>query len=798
MKYAYPNANEYNVPLPNPYERPLSHSMGDLNVMATRGRSESDGFRTMSARSSDDRAPLSTFFGTPTWQRMSTVLPQGVRDPLNIDELEREERLMPYTQMAVGAMDHDDILEAPPRMPAAGVGGGAHDSVASGTSSQLHFAEERTAAWGVKSDSMRGSRQTNALLSVSHAGGAPTLSGDKTDASAIDWAYMQDHNLRTGGLPSLDQVLTRRTRAPLALRDFAVHCSVRQPQARRWLEFYMAARTHEKMCLAYESDLRHAKARSQYASLDSHLLPPGSSLHQPSNRQSQMTEHNEKQHQDPARRAAARSETMKSLSRGNRHDTGSTEQVLVPEDGAAASSSAAGDAFRRSRRQSSHMAVQIQTAAETIFLRYFRAALDPNLLQHASAGASGTWSATGAGPGGVGQAYATPSEAAAAASARARGLTPRNNKYNGGGSGGKMGSLKRMLTQKTGAYASRTAHRPVFDDPYHQGYGVAATDSVYISPSAANSRPHNGRSRNDSGAQSKYDNRQGQLGSTESLNMSREHLNTPINADGSAGSSGPRNYLHLSHNSNSVGAGTGSSALGTRGMLNAFGASASSRNHLYYHMPWPPEILTEIEQRLLHDGAALDASLFSEALLYAYDVLDTYYFPIFIADAVSRNVTRDHCILRVMFAFILLWFGFALPLALILLDHEPKAQRAWSVLPLILGWWNMSVGFGGCDLLLAAMRKYQSPTMKDFIGQPTSSKSASSPQQQQHQPAASLRKMSVGDWRRAWFSTRVSVDPTATRMVRARSIRWFIGAVAMTAISAAILCAVPGTHIYTD
>ncbi|KAJ1667611.1 hypothetical protein IW140_002190 [Coemansia sp. RSA 1813] len=774
MKYA----NEYNVPLPN--ERPLSHSMGDLHVLPTRGRSESDGFRTMSARSSDDRAPLATFFGTPTWQRMSTVLPQGVRDPLNIDELEREERLMPYTQMAVGAMELDVVeLEPPPRMPAAM--GGAHDSISSGTSSQLHFAEERTAAWGVKSDSMRVSRPSNVLLSVSHTG-APMLS-DKTadtDGGAIDWAYMQDHNLRTGGLPSLDQVLTRRTRAPLALRDFAVHCSVRQPQARRWLEFYMAARTHEKMCLAYESDLRHAKARSQYASLDSHLLPPDSSHHRNSNRQSQLTEMNEKQN-DPFRRAAARSETMKSLSRGNRKDPNPAEQVLVPEDDAvnrsAANASSQGDGFRRSRRQSSHMAVQIQTAAETIFLRYFRAALDPNLLQHASAGASGTWSASG-GAGNVGQTYATPSEAAAAASARARGLTTAN--------GGKMGSLKRMLTQKTGAYVNRTAHRPVFDDPYHQGYGVAATDSVYISPSASHSRSGGqlGRDRNDSGANRKYDNKQGQLGSTESLNMSREHLNTPINADGSAGSSG-RNYLHMSQNSGS-GAG-GSSALGTRGMINAF--SASSRHHLYYHMPWPPEILTEIEQRLLHDGAALDASLFSEALLYAYDVLDTYYFPIFIADAVSRNVTRDHCILRVLFAFLLLWFGFALPLALILLDHEPKAQRAWSVIPQFFGWWNMSVGFGGCDLLLAAMRRYQSPTMKDFIGQPT--KTAP-------QPAASLKKMSVGDWHRAWFSTRVSVDPTATRMVRARSIRWFIGAMAMTAISLAILCAVPGTHIYTD
>ncbi|KAJ2685389.1 hypothetical protein GGH99_003780 [Coemansia sp. RSA 1285] len=781
MKYTYPSAGDYQDTSQQPSP---GNSIGGLEAAAMRGRSESDGFRTMSARSSaDDRAPLATFFGTPTWQRMSTVLPQGVRDPLNIDELEREERLMPFTEMAVGGMDFDFStadLDPPPRMPAAA--GSAHDSVVSGTSSQAHHLEERTAAWGVKADSMRGSRAAAGIggnnstpLLVNYSGSGPPelsdksgggagASADAADAHGINWAYMQDHNLRTGGLPSLDQVLTRRTRAPLALRDFAVHCSVRQPQARRWLEFYMAARTHEKMCLAYESDLRHAKARSQYASLDSRLLPPDASLHH-SNRQSSRLAAPDDGEKRPlyaddddatVRRAAARSETMKSLSGRNRGDHG----VFVPEEpsaaaGAGSGAGARGDAFRRSRRQSSHMAMQIQTAAETIFLRYFRAALDPNLLQQTTASAAAGLSGSGSGT----HVYGSASEAAAAASARARGLAgPRK---------GKMGSLKRMLTQKTGAYANRNAHRPDFDDPYHQGYGVAATDSVYISPSAA-SGSLGSRAAAAAAAH-------GRLGSTESLTMSREYLNTPIGA--SAGG-------------NRANLGAGAAA---RGVIGAASARHHNHHHLYYHMPWPPEILTEIEQRLLSDGAALDASLFSEALLYAYDVLDTYYFPIFIADAVSRNVTRDHCILRVMFAFVFLWFGFALPLALILLDHEPKAQRAWSVIPQFVGWWNMAVGFGGCDLLLAAMRKYQSPTMKDFVvGQSSASKSAA--------PAARPTKkvVAVGDWRRAWFSTRISVDPTATRMVRARSIRWFIGAIAMTAISSAILCAVPGTHIYTN
>ncbi|KAJ1838306.1 hypothetical protein LPJ70_005513, partial [Coemansia sp. RSA 2708] len=116
------------------------------------------------------------------------------------------------------------------------------------------------------------------------------------------------------------------------------------------------------------------------------------------------------------------------------------------------------------------------------------------------------------------------------------------------------------------------------------------------------------------------------------------------------------------------------------------------------------------------------------------------------------------------------------------------AERIWSILPQLLGWWNMAVGFGGCDPLLAVMRKYQSPTMKDVSMNPTAKK---------ERPKWTLRGK-LDDWHRAWFSTRVSVDMTATRMVRARSIRWFIGALVMTGISTAILCAVPGTRIYRN
>ncbi|KAI7832887.1 hypothetical protein BX661DRAFT_178728 [Kickxella alabastrina] len=723
--YDDPTSTAFDFPLSNTQLQPYqpakklqrqTHTDSNLNIQAARGRSESDGYRTMSTRSSDDRAPLTTFFGSQAWQRMSTALPQGVRDPLNIHELEREERLMPFTEVGISAMGDQAQAGAP-----------------------SHYGTAQQGIAGEKHSAKHTSHFT-ANFVASSGGGAETA------PSAIDWEYMQDHNLRTGGLPSLDQVLTRRTRAPLALRDFAVHCSVRQPQARRWLEFYMAARTHEKMCLAYDSDLRHAKARSHYASADSRILPSSNTGSASASAEAAAAAV-AAESLDPSRRAAAHTAAMESLSRGRGDD-----QVLYPDDGANEAMPAdARNTSRRSRRQSSRMAMQIQSSAETIFLRYFRAALDPSLMQ----GAGTFW-----------QTNSTTSSAAAAARARET-----------AGRSGKIGSLKRMLTQKTNTRVINGL-RPTLDDPYHQGYGVAATDSVY--GSAGGNSASGGRVPGGSGAASMYDNNFGRLGSTPSLVMSRDHLNTPITGDSDAPAMLPQ-YMPM-HRPGGGG---------------AFG-SGSRQQHLYYHMPWPPEILTDIEQRLLHDGAALDAALFSEALLYAYDVLDTYYFPIFIADAVSRNVTRDHCVLRVLFAFVFLWFGFALPLALILLDHVPKAQRAWSVLPLFIGWWNMAVGFGGCDLLLAAMRKYQSPTMRD-TNTAASRKDADfglskSPQQQ---PFGSLSSQ-VGGWRRAWFSTRMSVDMTATRMVRARSIRWFIGALAMTAITAAILCAVPGTRIYRN
>ncbi|KAI8321478.1 hypothetical protein GQ54DRAFT_181759 [Martensiomyces pterosporus] len=487
-------ASEYHVPLPSYHlnQQPFSHSTGELaalNRQATRGRSESDGYRSMSARSSEDRAPLTTFFGTQAWQRLSTNLPSGVRDPLNIDELEREERLMmpPYGRQGG--------LSAPAIQPVSSMPTNAASR--SHLNSSMYGSQPYQSSSGHATGEKQGSRHISEISTSflnSNAGGSngvPMLSektgssGSALPAPPLDWAYIQDHNLRNGGLPSLDQVLTRRTRAPLALRDFAVHCSVRQPQARRWLEFYMAARTHEKMCLAYESDLRHAKARSHYASADSRILPdrfnsglPGSlsgaiAGEKEKHRSSKYT-HKSDIHElsDAQKRAAAHTATIESLSRGRATtEPPGDDPLLYPEDDIQAtpqppqSQGGAKSGFHRSHRQSTRMALQIQTAAETIFLRYFRAALDPNLLQ----GGSPSYWPTNMMPkvhGGIGGAH---------------------------DDSGKMGSLKRMLTQRAagaggprsknpkGLHLAQNTLRPTFDDPYHQGYGVAATDSVYVS-----------------------------------------------------------------------------------------------------------------------------------------------------------------------------------------------------------------------------------------------------------------------------------------------------------------------------
>ncbi|KAJ2334670.1 hypothetical protein GGH92_008252, partial [Coemansia sp. RSA 2673] len=103
-----PNHPMYHIPLPSNHAAFDRRSEGDH-----RGRSLSSAQSALARRSSDDdRTPMTTFFGTQAWQRMSSGLPTGVRDPLNIDELEREERQMPFTQMAVGAMTDEEALSA--------------------------------------------------------------------------------------------------------------------------------------------------------------------------------------------------------------------------------------------------------------------------------------------------------------------------------------------------------------------------------------------------------------------------------------------------------------------------------------------------------------------------------------------------------------------------------------------------------------------------------------------------------------------------------------------------------------
>ncbi|KAJ2764255.1 hypothetical protein IWQ57_005236, partial [Coemansia nantahalensis] len=127
----------------------------DGGAAGRRGRSESDGLVRMSARSSGDQGALSTLFGTQAWQRMSTALPAAVRDPLNIDELEREERLMPFTEVAVGEMGMFEPLGR-----------------SEGTSAHP-----------------RSSLRTSALLPGSSAAAAAAMGPKGEKPGGIDWEY---------------------------------------------------------------------------------------------------------------------------------------------------------------------------------------------------------------------------------------------------------------------------------------------------------------------------------------------------------------------------------------------------------------------------------------------------------------------------------------------------------------------------------------------------------------------------------------------------------------------------------
>ncbi|OMH83838.1 hypothetical protein AX774_g2648 [Zancudomyces culisetae] len=530
------------------------------------------------------------FFDTRLWRRISKTLPNAVRDPLDFNELEKDE-----IQRNMNKREVESETSSSQQLYPMGLS----------LSKIIHQDGE----WSTQG----GGREK---------GTGRVIPGGLTER---DWMYLQDHNLRNGGLPTLEQVLQKKTYAPLSFRDFAVHCSVRQPEARKWLEFYLAAVAHEKMCISYQKKKERGGRGSRENGRD-------------------------EEYEDDRE------------SNGERVGRKKTNASLSSEE----------------KKNMMKEVLQIQGAAESIFLRYFRAALIPT--------GQTEWDET-------------------------------EKEGFGGGSKKKLASeMRRMF------------NRPI--EFMSNALAVGGRPTVTLGPGG---QDPNARfiHMND---RSKY--------------MSEKQL--PYGFGG--------------------------------GEFDRMGRQKSMyKSQVIYYMPWPPEILSKIELQLSRGNASLDPHLFSEAIMYAYEILDVYYFTVFVREGTSRNVTHAHCVIRVAFACLLLLFGFCYPLTLILSDASPIVNRLWCIIPLLVGWWNMGVGFSGADLLLSLTSKYQSPVPKTQSGK----------------PGGGLGYRGAS-WKNAWFSTRNSIDRTATRMVYINSLKWFSVSMLFAVICCVILCSVPGRIIYTN
>ncbi|PVU96259.1 hypothetical protein BB559_002426 [Furculomyces boomerangus] len=598
------------------------YDYGNYNYQSTK-YAQKNVSRDYGGDSNDDLPENDTnFFDMRLWRRMSKQLPNSVRDPLDFKMLENEEKLR-RTKMK--QMNHSDSKKnshiTDHSFPQHSF---KEQNDHTSQKNPYHFDSEHPSL-EIQDDKEMLPEEKENLFGSSVPGGL----------SHQDWMYLQDHNLRSGGLPTLEQVLNRKTFAPLSLRDFAVHCSVRQPEARKWLEFYMAAVTHEKMCLSYLSSkhIYNSKTRknSNHNELGSRKLKSGKSKKK-----------NNQTYSDALNQKAARE------------------------------------------------AVQIQSATESIFLRYFRAALIPN---------------------------------------NNRGNDPDNGGYDewplNSWSGGNQFNPTDYGLDSSNHYGQKR-YSKMFSN--FGGLRRIMKQPIEIFSNALIL-----------GGKSPYGTftKSGQDPSTRVIHMSSENQYS------------------------------------TKGYRNSAAKQSKGgfKRQTIYYMPWPPEILSKIELQLSRGNAVLDPHLFSEAIMYAYEILNVYYYSIFLQEATTRNCSHGHSVFRILFGILLLLsFGFTYPISLILLNHNSKIQRLWCLIPQLLGWWNIFVGFSGCDMLFSLVKRYQSPSPNYLV--------------------------SGTSYRNMWFSTRESVDVTSTEMVKRRSIKMFIFAIAMGSICVLILCLVPGISIF--
>ncbi|KAJ1918030.1 Bud site selection protein, Revert to axial protein 1 [Mycoemilia scoparia] len=676
----------------------------------------------------------------------------------------------------------------------------------------------------------QGTTSIHAILSNNSNSNNNNTSNNNNNANdiygSINWSQIEDHNLSHGGLPTLGQVLSQKTQSPLSLQDFITHCTVRQPQARRWLEFYFAARAHKAMCKEYVSIISRTEALSAAGgvgggagvggppssqvttSMDSGALPESMGTTTSSSHQQQQQNYAEilaglrsrQNSEDISIHQPVISQHEKTLRAlngqgrsGRRHSHRSSSRrttTTTTGGGGGAGVSGSSRLNSNSQRTTSHqvstsiggitndrttydsieianLAAQIQETKDLIISRYFRAALDPtvrgtynnmnNINSTSSPGAAPTTTTSGINSSSMAAVAATSNilsssnrfqgSVASPSPHSSRLVTPgfRNfldHQFSGGGAGGSMATNLLNTNSSTTNSGTNNNYQHRFSDasdirradassrvrtvsstdPLTSSSGAEpvsdsspramSTDSQFLPVNNHYHRHHHHRD-NSSGSPylrpSRLSNPPSymrQPPSTQTQNMGLS-ISTSTNRNSYNTSSNHR--TSSSHNNNTNINSRSSNTNPATSSNSPNNALSNTSSNVIYLMVWPDYVLTDMSQRLQAEEAELDGSLFNAAISHAYQMLDTMYYPVFLKDATTRNVTRPHGTFRVMVAYFILVFAFALPLSLILLNHKPKATRAWCLIPQLIGWYNMVTGFSGCDILLAVFRRYQFP-----------------------------------------------------------------------------------------
>ncbi|CAO3566916.1 unnamed protein product [Mortierella alpina] len=77
--------------------------------------------------------------------------------------------------------------------------------------------------------------------------------------------------------------------------------------------------------------------------------------------------------------------------------------------------------------------------------------------------------------------------------------------------------------------------------------------------------------------------------------------------------------------------------------------------------------------------------VFAEARDMVFEGMESYYFPRFIKNRAYGNMWRSHRLARLVLGLFVLFIGFTVMLSLIFLNVRPRSLRAWALIPIFLG-----------------------------------------------------------------------------------------------------------------